>query len=117
MFSAKGYFTTGGALTGITPSPQVNDPEQSVQADSRELKAYPNPATDKIQIEYESQVSGIAELSILDSKSKTVLSKKIQVTKGINNYLINTTEFGSGVYFISIKNSENVLIRRIIIGH
>lgn len=116
-YSPKGYFTTGGVSTGIHPVPHLKDPDQGSQAESSVFKAYPNPASDKIQIDYESGIMSMGELSIFDIRSSIVYTKKIPLTKGLNKFLINTSEFGNGIYFISLKNNEAVLIQRIIIGH
>lgn len=112
FYSAKGFFTTGGTSTGIDPFPNLNDPN-----DGSQLKAYPNPASDNIQIDYESAITNLGKLTLLDINSRIIFKKKIQLTKGPNNFLIDIGELKSGVYFISLKNGDAELFRRIIISH
>ncbi len=110
LYSAKGYFTTGGVSTGIPP---ITNGEGNAKSD---LKIYPNPASEKLQIEYESGITSMADLTIFDMKSSRVFDKKVQLVKGPNSFSINASDFGNGVYFISLKNEEIILIKRIIIG-
>lgn len=102
--SQKGYFTTGGTSSIL-----------EANADgSSSLKVFPNPAQDKFQIEYESNIVNQAEITITDIRGSVVLSKKVQLAKGFNRIPVNISEFMSGIYIVSLKNNSTVLINKII---
>jgi hypothetical protein len=62
------------------------------------IKIYPNPATDRINI---SLPKGNFDISIMDNQGRNVfnLNSESEIT-------INTSNWLSGVYFVSLKNTS-----------
>jgi hypothetical protein len=74
------------------------------------LLIYPNPATDKIEVNY--KVNGLVQSATMQIKD--VLGRIVSTTNvsvGDEFIEINTSKFVDGVYFISIiDNADNVLM-------
>ena len=89
---------TGGCTVGIKEYFNSND-----------ISVYPNPAEDKINLEFVEAKS--YSFLIKDISGRTVIKEsesQFQKTE------INFSELNSGIYFLEIKNGNNTLIRKII---
>ena len=69
------------------------------------LKAYPNPATDYLQINVESKKAEQAEIRLLDIQGRMLYSKAISVNAGVNQYDLNLKQWGiqSGTYILKLQ--------------
>ena len=72
-------------------------------------KAFPNPASDKLNIELEG--SNDAEVIVTDVLGRKVFSSKI-VGSSIT---IDTHSFAAGIYFVTLKDKEDKSTKKIII--
>jgi hypothetical protein len=80
-----------------------------IQAKNSEVKIYPIPANEKINIVSGSELSVIELLSISGNK---ILSENISG----NNYELNIRNVSEGIYFVKIKTTDNKeTIKKIII--
>jgi hypothetical protein len=70
--------------------------------ESSMFNAYPNPATDFVKIEFNSQKSNILNYKIYNSQGKMVLSEIVLT----NDFTVNIKDFASGVYFIEATTSS-----------
>ena len=109
--SVEVYFRTG-VSTGIDPVPN-NQGELIVD----DMKIYPNPAQNEAQIDYASVDNSNGEITVIDINSRKVYSEKVQLKTGDNKFFLNTSEYGNGIYFISFKSTETILVKKIIISH
>jgi hypothetical protein len=75
---------------------------------SQEIKLYPNPATDILNIE---SICSILKIEISNNLGQVVYHK-ITDTKTIQ---INTSLFSKGIYFVEIETSEGVVIEKLVI--
>lgn len=67
---------------------------------------YPNPAKDKLTIEYTATKAGSVQLQVLDSKGSLVLTDNAPVTVGRNTNSINITALTSGVYILRTLDAD-----------
>ncbi len=79
----------------------------SVKGSDDEIQFSPNPFSDNIQISTKQEINLI---EVIDMTGKVIISKNPEA----NQFNLNTTELLSGIYFIKIYNSENVILKRII---
>ena len=83
-----------------------------------EAKVYPNPASDYVNIEFESKGTGRTSIVIFDSIGslvKLVYDKRID--SGMQNVMMPVTDFANGIYYIRIAEGSkqktiNLLIAR-----
>lgn len=92
--------------------------EEEVMVISEKLNVYPNPATDKITINFESNFSGRVTISILDVNGKEVSNlfegmhnEVTQIEWSVNSH----GNMGSGTYLCKIKTSHKIITKPIII--
>ncbi len=69
---------------------------------------YPNPATDQLNIELDGLNGATAQLEVYNMVGKVVDRKSISSSRTV----LNTSAYGSGVYFYSVKNNNAVLVTR-----
>jgi hypothetical protein len=69
------------------------------------LKAYPNPATDLMQINFNSKKTDRGEIRLLDMQGRMLYSKSISMNAGDNRYDLPLKEQGirSGTYIIKLQ--------------
>ncbi len=78
------------------------------------INIYPNPAFDKLNIEFTDNINKIEELTLYDMLGQAVYSidgKNINTT----NFVIDLSEYKSGIYYLNIKTKEDGIIRNKII--
>ncbi len=69
------------------------------------LKLYPNPATDKLNIEFLSTTTGAAKLSVYNLSGQKVFTAETETTEGINTQSINTNALSNGVYIFEVYSN------------
>lgn len=77
-----------------------------------EIKVFPNPAQNSIQIEFNSIVSG--NLVVRNILGEIAVSAVVSES---NNSSLNTENLEAGVYFLSFENGEGIITKSILIQH
>jgi hypothetical protein len=70
---------------------------------SSQISLYPNPATDRLNIELPEGITGNTEIYIFNLKGQRLL--QLEKT-GNHKFLANISDLISGVYVLKIKNSS-----------
>ncbi len=70
---------------------------------------YPNPATDYLNIDFSSEKSFVATLSVYDLSGKTLTKISQNVNKGNNSLKVNTTGLNAGTYFMRVSDKNSSL--------
>jgi hypothetical protein len=78
------------------------------------LVVYPNPASNELYIKLSVPNEKSATIDIKDILGRVIYQQEIDLTQSINNNYINTTNFASGTYIVSINAgnslSENIKV-------
>lgn len=96
--NTPGYFTIDNFTTGSTVGVQEINKLAS-------LHLYPNPTTNNIQLNFDTNNSENVSITITDIAGKTLFDSTYQTSVGINTISINTELYQSGVYFMTIHNN------------
>lgn len=64
------------------------------------LMIYPNPASDQLNVDYNSEVAGNLSLQVFDSKGALVMLRKIAVERGRALISLDVSKLASGIYMI-----------------
>jgi len=80
------------------------------------FSVYPNPATNNIVVELNSNTLSDYNMSILDLVGKEILSEQISAGKGTNTHKINVSELSKGIYFIRIENGSSSYVQKLTIN-
>ena len=105
-------FTSGEVedyAINISGSAHMNAPTEMENANTAFdqealIKVYPNPAADKINLEFES-VSGNNSIAVYNIEGKMMISEQKYLSEGMNTIELNTTDLPNGIYFISVENN------------
>ena len=75
------------------------------------VRVYPNPATDMLNIEVSASQSSVMSINVFNIMGQKVAEQNVNVNAGINVPTINTADFASGIYFVTVKANgyENTL--------
>lgn len=69
------------------------------------LKLYPNPATDKLTVEYLNTQQGNVKISVYNLNGQKVLAAETTGAEGMNIESVNTSQLGNGVYIFEINTN------------
>ena len=79
------------------------------------MEVYPNPAKDKLQINYFTSEGGNVAISVVDVTGKVYLTQNTNASNGYNTFSLGLEQLNSGVYFVQIKNGEKQVIDKFIV--
>jgi len=89
---------------------------QSYDSESFELKTiFPNPVVDKSRIQFISGKSQQVTFTVMNVLGKTILSKNISASRGVNELTISSDDFSNGIYLYSITANGKTSTKRMII--
>ncbi len=83
----------------------------TVEPTINEIKVYPNPASEAVNIDLGKTITD-THIILIDLSGKQIFSKKYN---GKNKISIDTKGFPKGVYILSIQTGRQKLNRKIII--
>jgi photosystem II stability/assembly factor-like uncharacterized protein len=98
--------------------------EQSVMMDQQNklagnfknhLLIYPNPAIDKVIIEYEASQAGELQLVISDQLGRSVFQSKQFLTNGVHTSKIEVTQFLPGIYYVQVIMNGKANIEKLVV--
>jgi hypothetical protein len=78
------------------------------------LSISPNPATDEVNIEYETTETGKAELIIKNEEGKIVFKDQLQASDGMHSLKWNVQNLSSGIYFVQITQKQRTITRKLV---
>jgi hypothetical protein len=76
--------------------------------ESEDIKLYPNPVVDHLQISFKSIKAGKASVQIFDLDGKVLLQQTINIQDGTNNSIISVSELPEGLYILHLQNGNKL---------
>jgi hypothetical protein len=74
----------------------------------------PNPTKETSTIVYNSDKNESINITLVDISGRIVLTQNVSITEGPNNLSLNLSNLTNGTYILNLKNSEQVLIQKIV---
>jgi hypothetical protein len=102
--------STTKSLVGIT----INSCIKSI-ADAQEVQLYPNPATDRLNIRFESGESSQATLRLYDASGRVVRTQAMEVIAGENTVTMELIDLSTGMYFFELQTVDGSTRQTIMI--
>lgn len=96
--------TAGGNTRVIT---QSSDAQELSKGDSLDFVAFPNPASDFVQVKFASKVNG-ATYQVVNTIGRTVMSGDLKDGN------INVSKLTSGMYIINVNDGQKTLTTKIL---
>jgi hypothetical protein len=87
--------------------------DQSVkpQASSFKLEAFPNPATNTVNIRFSSPISTPHSLYLFNSAGRLVLSNPVRTS----SFVLRTSSLAAGIYYLRLTSGDKTVSRRVAI--
>ena len=117
MTAPQGYYTTvfGSEVEGISEeSVYVSNPAISASEIEGIGQAYPNPASDMVQIDFANELSGEANFKLVNNKGQVLLNDKVSASQ--NNLRIDVSKLKAGIYWLIFTSDNQSVARKIVIA-
>lgn len=72
------------------------------------LKLYPNPASDKLTVEYLNSISGVVNFRVYSLSGKLIFTNTAEAQAGFNTYQLNIADLSRGVYVLEINSGSEI---------
>lgn len=115
------YFTINvvpeGSLTtdNFAPSVITPAPEEYVVEKAMDMKVYPNPASNNVNVVLEG-ISGQTMITIHDMSGKVVNNMRVEIDSDVQTINLPVENFSQGIYFIKAVNDKAVMTKKLIIA-
>jgi flagellar hook assembly protein FlgD len=119
-------FTISGASQHVTPidqayfknmsldfTPVTTDISSSLM--DRKLTILPNPSHGLVFINFSPETSSPVKLNVMDISGHLLLSKTIASAK-LNNYELDLTKLGKGIYTIKIDTKTSTVSQKLVVN-
>ena len=81
-----------------------------------ELKLFPNPATDVVNVSFQLQDAADAIVTVTDALGHTVMESGVAYLDGGENHVkINATSLPSGFYFVNLHVAGTFATQRLVV--
>lgn len=121
VYSSNGFSTTTTysllaeiSNSSFTRNNNGNGPELSSKMVDG-FYAYPNPARELINIAYEAEKAGVAEIRLIDQQGRASVSQMMQVVPGLNMTTVPVSKLASGMYIIRVQQDNRVITQKLMI--
>jgi hypothetical protein len=83
----------------------INTSANSKIIESNSIKLFPNPSNKQTNLIFNAKVAGMLNLELSDITGRVMMSKGIDVAKGINNQSIDLSGKSAGTYFVTLSDN------------
>lgn len=107
-----------GEILNATKAAITGDVNVEEITNEFELKLYPNPASNQVNIEFTLKNADEVTVSVTDAIGNIVLmSDAVLMDGGLNHVSINGSSLSEGFYFVNLKVGTEVVTKRVSIIH
>ena len=78
------------------------------------LKIFPNPVTDRMNVQVEIRKNVELNISVINLLGKTMIADRQQMNEGIQTMQINMEALPAGIYFLNLSDGQNMISRKIM---
>lgn len=80
-----------------------------------EVKVFPNPVYNELNLNFESKESFQAQVVIYDLMGRQLLANRVDVFNGSNQVRLDVNNLSNGIYLLQVRNKEGVLFTEKVI--
>jgi hypothetical protein len=103
----RGYYKSASLLTST----------KKIEKDATNIKVYPNPARDNVQISFASKSTGAATIEIYGINGNKYSTESVNSNVGNNNVSIDVTGFAAGYYFARVTQGNTASTVKFAVQH
>jgi len=106
-----------GSACGATPPPPSGGGNTSVEdiENLRAIAIFPNPTSNKVNIEFELKNSANVTIEVTDLTGKVIATKQIKnAHSGTNLVSMDSSEYARGIYSVSVKTNDSLSTHKLI---
>ena len=96
-YTCTTHANMSGSFTATNPATVIAIPFFSV-----ELKSYPNPAKENLNVAFNSNSSTKGQFEVYDIQGRAVIKEEIEIIPGANIYSLSVAALNSGLYFMEV---------------
>jgi len=89
-------------------------PEGPMPSIMEQMKAFPNPVSDQVNLEIKSITSGLHQIRVLNAIGQQVYQRQVNLISGENQESIDLANLSQGVYTLQIQNEVQVIAQNIV---
>lgn len=107
---------------GICTSDGIGNPCKTILTDddisspSPTLSLYPNPTRNHTTLQYNTNTSEAAIITLLDLSGKTMLINNEYATEGTNEFGIDTDQLPAGIYLVRLQTPTQSFTERLVVA-
>ncbi len=80
-----------------------------------DMLVYPNPASNQVNVAFNSAKVDKASIRIFDMVGRTVHTEEFTTESGVNKFNINMSDVVKGIYFVELTNSGERVVKKLIL--
>ncbi len=82
------------------------------------MKVFPNPAGDLTNISFQIEHPVKVSINLTNQTGQEIMTLfKGEVSAGLHNFELNTSELQSGIYFLRLQNAQGIHIEKLSVVH
>lgn len=81
---------------------------------SNEVNVFPNPAIDKVHIQFSTSKSEDVSIRLVDLTGRMIQSAVMTTEAGVNAFAFDVIQLPKGIYLIELNSSENRSVKRFV---
>lgn len=114
--SVNQYNACGSGGASIIASITCRMSEGSSEVASNiEFNAYPNPASEQLNVELTSSTSGKVNIQLIDVTGKIIMSEMHTSVDGQNIYTLDVSRMAKGIYVLNVTTEQGAVQSKLII--
>lgn len=114
-FNASQCYTLRASISGTNFREGELEQEVELEPAIGLMNLYPNPATDKVMLDYVANSDGSIQLQVFDGMGRQVLATQQAVQQGPTTFGLPLTQLGNGVYVIQVVDGDRQFTQRFVV--
>ncbi len=114
VFNSASCYTLNAAI-GATNFRGTDDNFEEAST-TMDLSVYPNPATNQLNLDFNTSLSEKTMIRMMDVTGRVVRTDTYDSTKGMNQYSIDLSGLGNGIYFVELTSGSQRYSRKVTIS-
>ncbi|MBK8965335.1 MAG: M43 family zinc metalloprotease [Saprospiraceae bacterium] len=94
---------------------QVTTLEVPVDLEADGFAMWPNPATDQLTVDVPLEGDSDVQVTIFDAAGKAAVQQNRLMVKGENRFELSLQTLNNGVYFVQVRNGEQMHTRKLVV--